>query len=189
MGEGGVQANQTAVEFSATRTSFLFQCFTVNVNATFLTPIVVSHSSEDILTSRVHLTSFFSIQARDLVRQSMPFSYFYMQAEANDNRNHDISMYSSIGVGEELTLFVGNRVLTKIGIRRHIDGTSTSTLDCKYSGCWGRSYDSVNAISHTATFRSNRLRWRCYSSGCYCILWSEGRCEHFEQFYLLNYNN
>lgn len=51
MGEGGVQANQTAMEFTSTRTSFLFQCFTVNVNATFLTPIVVSNSSEDILFS------------------------------------------------------------------------------------------------------------------------------------------
>lgn len=41
-GDGTSQANQTAMEFTATRTSFLSQCFSVAVNATFLTPIDVS---------------------------------------------------------------------------------------------------------------------------------------------------
>lgn len=101
-GDGSFSGNQTAMEFTPTRTSFLFQCFTVNVNATFLTPITVSLRALSCREVRLHNWSTFPhlAQAKDLVCQSMPFSYFYMQASGNDGHNHNISMYSAIGSGK-----------------------------------------------------------------------------------------
>ena len=44
----------------------------------------------------------------DMVRQSMPFSYFTMSAESNDGNNHTLRMYSDISGG---TLLVTSSAL------------------------------------------------------------------------------
>lgn len=43
-------------------------------------------------------------QPTDLVRQSIPFSYFYMTAQSADGANHVVSMYSDISAGKERLL-------------------------------------------------------------------------------------
>ncbi|KLO15787.1 hypothetical protein SCHPADRAFT_938384 [Schizopora paradoxa] len=65
-------ANQTAVNFTATKTSFSLTAGPVNVNATFLSPITPN----------------------DLVRQSLPFSYFYLDILSADGKAHDVRVYS-----------------------------------------------------------------------------------------------
>ncbi|KLO17752.1 DUF1793-domain-containing protein [Schizopora paradoxa] len=67
-------ANQTAVIFTPTQTSVLLQAGPVSINATFLSPV----------------------EPTDLVRQSIPFSYFFMTAQSSDGANHDVKMYSDI---------------------------------------------------------------------------------------------
>ncbi|KLO15795.1 hypothetical protein SCHPADRAFT_243599 [Schizopora paradoxa] len=67
-------ANQTAASFTATRTSFTFITGPVEVNVTFLSPITPN----------------------DLVRQSMPFAYFYMDITSTDGAAHDIRIYSDV---------------------------------------------------------------------------------------------
>ena len=42
---------------------------------------------------------FANIQAHDLTRLSMPFSYLYLSATPNDNNPHDIQFYSDISGG------------------------------------------------------------------------------------------
>ena len=37
-----------------------------------------------------------NVQPNDLVRQSMPFSYFYMTAQSLDGQEHAVSMYSDV---------------------------------------------------------------------------------------------
>ncbi|PAV15279.1 hypothetical protein PNOK_0904000 [Pyrrhoderma noxium] len=73
-------ANQTNVLFTPTRTSFLLTADTVDVNMTFLSPI----------------------EAHDLTRLSMPFSYLYLSATSNDNNPHEIQFFSDIS-GEWIT--------------------------------------------------------------------------------------
>ncbi|KLO07475.1 hypothetical protein SCHPADRAFT_881683 [Schizopora paradoxa] len=67
-------ANQTAISFTATRTSATFAAGPVIVNATFLSPVTPN----------------------DLVRQSMPFVYFYLDISSTDGASHNIRIYSDI---------------------------------------------------------------------------------------------
>ncbi|KAI5120589.1 hypothetical protein M0805_002538 [Coniferiporia weirii] len=68
------QANQTAVEFTPTSTTFVLTAGKMQINATFLNPI----------------------EPTDLVRQSLPFSYFYMSAASLDGNPHNLRMYSDV---------------------------------------------------------------------------------------------
>ncbi|KAL5519684.1 hypothetical protein ACEPAH_1367 [Sanghuangporus vaninii] len=70
-------ANQTTVEFTSTRTSFLFATGGMQINATFFGPVQ------------------FSV-ALDLVRQSLPFSYLTMSAKSVHETTHNLRMYSDI---------------------------------------------------------------------------------------------
>ncbi|EJD03589.1 DUF1793-domain-containing protein [Fomitiporia mediterranea MF3/22] len=78
MGEMGVPsispATQTSTEFTATRTSFLFMAGPMRINASFISPI----------------------EPTDLVRQSLPYSYFTMSASSTDGKSHSVRMYSDI---------------------------------------------------------------------------------------------
>ncbi|KLO15800.1 DUF1793-domain-containing protein [Schizopora paradoxa] len=65
---------QTAVNFTATKTTYSLSAGPINVNATFLSPITPN----------------------DLVRQSMPFVYFYLDIFSTDGAAHDIRIYSDI---------------------------------------------------------------------------------------------
>ncbi|KLO15796.1 hypothetical protein SCHPADRAFT_824120 [Schizopora paradoxa] len=67
-------ANQTAVSFTATRMSFALAAGPVAVNATFLSPVTPN----------------------DLTRQSLPFSYFFLDILSQDEATHDIRIYTSI---------------------------------------------------------------------------------------------
>ncbi|KAI5119766.1 hypothetical protein M0805_009237 [Coniferiporia weirii] len=67
-------ANQTAVEFTPTTTTFVLIAGNMQINLTFLSPI----------------------EPTDLVRQSLPFSYFYMTATSLDGNPHTVRMYSDI---------------------------------------------------------------------------------------------
>ena len=42
---------------------------------------------------------FVNIQAHDLTRLSMPFSYLYLSATPNDNNPHEIQFFSDISGG------------------------------------------------------------------------------------------
>ncbi|KAH8111927.1 DUF1793-domain-containing protein [Phellopilus nigrolimitatus] len=73
-------ANQTAVQLTPTRTSYILNAGPVTVNATFLSPI----------------------EPTDLVRQSLPFSYFYLSVQSSDGQSHDVQLYSDVS-GEWIT--------------------------------------------------------------------------------------
>ncbi|KAH8111930.1 DUF1793-domain-containing protein [Phellopilus nigrolimitatus] len=73
-------ANQTTVQLTPTRTSYILNAGPVTVNATFLSPI----------------------EATDLVRQSLPFSYFYLSVQSSDGQSHDVQLYSDVS-GEWIT--------------------------------------------------------------------------------------
>ncbi|KAL5533554.1 hypothetical protein ACEPAG_14 [Sanghuangporus baumii] len=73
-------ANQTAVEFSATRTSFIFTAGPMQINMSFISPI----------------------EPADLVRQSVPFSYITMSASSIDGNAHDVRMFINTN-GELIT--------------------------------------------------------------------------------------
>ncbi|KLO15801.1 hypothetical protein SCHPADRAFT_243997 [Schizopora paradoxa] len=67
-------ANQTVASFTATKASFTLMAGPVAVNATFLSPLTPS----------------------DLVRQSLPFAYFYVDISSIDGAAHDVRIYSDI---------------------------------------------------------------------------------------------
>ncbi|TDL21981.1 hypothetical protein BD410DRAFT_723660 [Rickenella mellea] len=67
-------ANQTAAIITPTQTSFILQAGPVNVNSTFLSPI----------------------EPTDLVRQSMPFTYLYVDVTSADGQPHSVQLYSDI---------------------------------------------------------------------------------------------
>ncbi|KAL5536342.1 hypothetical protein ACEPAF_163 [Sanghuangporus sanghuang] len=75
--DGEKTVNQTAVEFTATRTSFLMTAATVQFNMTFLSPI----------------------EPNNLTLQSLPFAYLYITAESMDGQPHRVRMYSDIEGG------------------------------------------------------------------------------------------
>ncbi|KAH8111989.1 DUF1793-domain-containing protein [Phellopilus nigrolimitatus] len=75
-----INANQTAVQFTPTRTSYILNAGPVSVNATFLSPI----------------------EPTDLARQSLPFSYFYLSVQSSDGKSHDVQVYSDVS-GEWIT--------------------------------------------------------------------------------------
>ncbi|KAK0499071.1 hypothetical protein EDD18DRAFT_1350503 [Armillaria luteobubalina] len=75
-GDEGVTHNtdMTSFEVTPTRTILSIHANTTNVNVTFLSPIEPS----------------------DLVLQSLPFSYVYIDIESNDGQEHSIQLYSDI---------------------------------------------------------------------------------------------
>ncbi|PBK76596.1 hypothetical protein ARMSODRAFT_948409 [Armillaria solidipes] len=73
-GDSGTATNLTGFEVTPTRTIFSIHANTTNVNVTFLSPIEPS----------------------DLVLQSLPFSYVYIDVESNDGQEHSIQLYSDI---------------------------------------------------------------------------------------------
>ncbi|KAI5115723.1 hypothetical protein M0805_009016 [Coniferiporia weirii] len=73
-------ATQTSVEFTPTSSIFTLTAGNMLINATFMSPI----------------------EPTDLVRQSLPFSYFYMTATSLDGNPHSVSMYSDV-TGELIT--------------------------------------------------------------------------------------
>ncbi|EJC98580.1 DUF1793-domain-containing protein [Fomitiporia mediterranea MF3/22] len=64
--------NQTAVEFTATRTSFLLSAGGVQFNMSFLSPI----------------------EPNNFTLQSLPFAYLYMTAQSTDGQLHRVRMYA-----------------------------------------------------------------------------------------------
>ncbi|KAK0246503.1 hypothetical protein EDD85DRAFT_897226 [Armillaria nabsnona] len=72
-GQSGPATN-LSFEVTATRTIFSIHANTMDVNVTFLSPIEPSN----------------------LVLQSLPFSYVYIDVESNDGQEHSIQLYSGI---------------------------------------------------------------------------------------------
>ncbi|KAK0496795.1 hypothetical protein EDD18DRAFT_1386124 [Armillaria luteobubalina] len=70
----GKRTNLTSFEITPTRTILSIQANTMNVNVTFLSPIEPSN----------------------LVLQSLPFSYVYIDVESNDGQEHSVQLYSDI---------------------------------------------------------------------------------------------
>ncbi|KAK0199053.1 hypothetical protein F5146DRAFT_118166 [Armillaria mellea] len=73
-GDSGTVTNLTDFEVTPTRTIFSIHANTTNVNVTFLSPI----------------------ESSNLVLQSLPFSYVYIDVESNDGQEHSIQLYSDI---------------------------------------------------------------------------------------------
>lgn len=91
-------ANQTAVEFTPTRTSFIFTAGTMQINMSFISPIEVSASLSEFLATlySVDLCLFLRTQPTDLVRQSLPFSYVTMSASSLDGNAHALRVFINI---------------------------------------------------------------------------------------------
>ncbi|KAK0208960.1 hypothetical protein DFS33DRAFT_488996 [Desarmillaria ectypa] len=73
-GQSGTATNLTSFEVTPTRTILSIHANTTNVNVTFLSPIEPSN----------------------LILQSLPFSYVYIDVESNDGQEHSIQLYSDI---------------------------------------------------------------------------------------------
>ncbi|KAK0466308.1 uncharacterized protein EV420DRAFT_1617584 [Desarmillaria tabescens] len=73
-GQSGTATNLTSFEVTPTRTILSIHANTTNVNVTFLGPI----------------------EPTNLVLQSLPFSYVYIDVESNDGQEHSIQLYSDI---------------------------------------------------------------------------------------------
>ncbi|PBK74135.1 hypothetical protein ARMSODRAFT_1014448 [Armillaria solidipes] len=73
----------TGFEVTPTRTIFSIQANTTNVNVTFLSPIEPS----------------------DLVLQSLPFFYVYIDVESNDGQEHSIQLFTDINNGADSNSF------------------------------------------------------------------------------------
>ncbi|KAL5508744.1 hypothetical protein ACEPAG_4723 [Sanghuangporus baumii] len=69
-----VNASQQSFVFTPTRSSYVLQAGLVNVTMTFMSPI----------------------EAKDIVRQSMPFSYLYFEVDSIDGNAHDIRIRSDV---------------------------------------------------------------------------------------------
>ncbi|KAL5494568.1 hypothetical protein ACEPAI_29 [Sanghuangporus weigelae] len=69
-----VNAIQQSFVFTPTRSSYVLQAGLVNVIMTFMSPI----------------------EAKDIVRQSLPFSYLYFEVDSIDGNAHDITIYSDV---------------------------------------------------------------------------------------------
>ncbi|OCB90969.1 DUF1793-domain-containing protein [Sanghuangporus baumii] len=69
-----VNAIQQSFVFTPTRSSYVLQAGLVNVTMTFMSPI----------------------EAKDIVRQSLPFSYLYFEVDSIDGNAHDIIIYSDV---------------------------------------------------------------------------------------------
>ncbi|KAL5519656.1 hypothetical protein ACEPAH_1339 [Sanghuangporus vaninii] len=69
-----VNAIQQSFVFTPTRSSYVLQAGLVNVTMTFMSPI----------------------EAKDIVRQSLPFSYLYFEVDSIDGNAHDITIYSDV---------------------------------------------------------------------------------------------
>ncbi|KAJ3478653.1 hypothetical protein NLI96_g9611 [Meripilus lineatus] len=78
------------VQFSSTQTIYSFQAGNVTLKVTYLSPIEV----------------------KDLARQSLPFSYVAFEATSNDQRDHNIQVYSDISAewcsGDRSSLVIWN---------------------------------------------------------------------------------
>ena len=89
-------ATLNAVEFTATRTSFSMTAGPMDINASFINPLEVRL----YLVPEVYMSLTRSFKPSDLVRQSMPFTYFTMTAASNDGNAHDLRLYSDVALRE-----------------------------------------------------------------------------------------
>ena len=87
-------AKQLAVDFTPTKTTFVLEAGPLIVNATFMSPVTVN-----IVVPIELVVDLFS-KPNDLIRQSMPFSYFYVTARSSDGLPHAFKIYSDISSGE-----------------------------------------------------------------------------------------
>lgn len=87
-------ATQLAVVMTPTRTSILYEAGPVNVNATYLSPVMVCLR---VLIFVRNLLLTYDMQPNDLVQQSFPFSYYYLSISCDVA--HNIRVYSDITSG------------------------------------------------------------------------------------------
>ncbi|KZV67101.1 DUF1793-domain-containing protein [Peniophora sp. CONT] len=78
--DGTRKAVQKSVSFTSTQSQFVLTADRVDITVTFLSPI----------------------EPKDLVKQSLPFSYMSVSAQANDGRSHSVQVYTDI-TGEWVT--------------------------------------------------------------------------------------
>ena len=78
-------ASQTAFTYTSTRSVFTFDIDgKVTMNVTFLSPLY----------------------PKDMMRQSLPFSYLDVAVESADGASHDVQIYTDISAGEYRGLFL-----------------------------------------------------------------------------------
>jgi hypothetical protein len=78
LGQVGTALNLTNFEITPTRTILSFQAGPMSFNATFLSPI----------------------EPDDLVLQSLPFGYLYLDASSADGKPHSVQLYCDVSGGE-----------------------------------------------------------------------------------------
>lgn len=91
------------VDFTATRTSFLLTAGPMTINASYISPIEVC----TLLSSNHTMPYTYNVlQPTDLLRQSMPFTYFALSATSNDGNAHNLRVYSDITGGSSKCLIL-----------------------------------------------------------------------------------
>jgi len=83
-------------KFTSTRTTITMTCGSVDLTATFLSPIEVRTPSITNLQQGCDLTK---AQPTDLVNQSIPFSYLSVEVISNDGMPHKVQLYTAVSGG------------------------------------------------------------------------------------------
>jgi hypothetical protein len=92
----GTATNLTNITITPTRTIITVMAGPMMVNVTYLSPIEASLFH---LTSAWRIMTCFLQKPADLVRQSMPFSYVYVEATSLDGKAHHVQVYSDVSGG------------------------------------------------------------------------------------------
>lgn len=88
--------NLTNLAITPTRTIFTLQAGPMQLNVTFLSPIEVRRVSiRKIKTSLIYNLA----KPSDLVRQSLPFSFVYVEVASTDGNQHSVQIYSDVTAG------------------------------------------------------------------------------------------
>lgn len=92
----GIPVNLTDIVITPTRTVLTVQARTMDVTVTFLSPIEVCNARVRKNTYSLYL----HLQPDDLVLQSFPFTYMYIDVKSNDGQEHSVQLYCDLTGGK-----------------------------------------------------------------------------------------
>jgi hypothetical protein len=82
---------------TATRTMFRMEAGPVSLNVSFLSPVEVRFRPIFIdIALELDIRACLVIQPTNLVRQSFPFAYVYVDVSANDGQTHSVQLYTDV---------------------------------------------------------------------------------------------
>lgn len=81
------------MSFTASKTTFVMQAGAINVSATALSIATCTHAD---MLGQVTVAFLSPVTPRDLVRQTLPYSYMEVSVTPNDAATHSVQLYTDI---------------------------------------------------------------------------------------------